>query len=158
VQFRTGFAREQAGDRAGAESAYRDAVAALTSAPPETRPPQAHLDLAFARMKLATVQFERGNYPAARKVVEESVEELRPFVARGDGPPNPAREWLGGMYWALGEVCDRTGDRTGAEQARQNARQYGDWFGGPKKDGPKKDGPPWGGKKDGPPKKDGPKG
>ena len=169
VQFRTGFAREQAGDRPGAEAAYRAAVESLVSADPATRPPLAHLDLAFARLRLAAVLTDRSSPLAARKVLEESVEELRPFAARGDGP-NPGREWLGMTYAALMFVCERLNDKSGAEAARQAGSQYGGFgFGGPGGPGGK---PPFGpggpggfgpggfggpgGKKEGPPKKDGP--
>lgn len=167
VQFRTGYAREQAGDRPGAEAAYREAVGSLASVEPSARPANGHVELAFARFRLAAVLLERNNPQAARKVLEESAEELRPFADRGEGPFRPGREWLGMTYWALAAVCEQMKDRTAADQARNNAKQYADWFGGP--GGPKKDGPggmwpgggpwggPWGGKKDAPPKKDGKK-
>jgi serine/threonine protein kinase len=167
VQFRTGYACEQIGDRPGAENAYHDAVDSLASVEPAARPTNGQVELAFARYRLAAVLTERGQTQAARKLLEESVEQLSPFAERSENTPNLAREWLGMTYWTLAAVCEQLKDRTAAEQARGNAKQYGDWFGGP--GGPKKDGPggmwpgggpwggPWGGKKDGPPRKDGKK-
>ena len=167
-QFRVGYAREQSGDRAGAESAYRAAVEALSTVRRSSEPSPAHIEIAFARLRLAAVLTEQGKLAPARKVVEESIEELRP-LASDRGPPRPESEWLAMTYWALADVCSRLKDDRGAEQAMQSARRYGgfgfgpggpggpggkkdDWFGpgGKKEFGP-------GGKKEPPPKKDGPK-
>src|SRR5579883_256948 len=163
-QFRIGFAREQAHDLPGAESAYRDAIASLTSVELANRPSYGHIDLAFARLRLARILSLGGRMAAARKVLEESVDELRPFAdrpegrppSRGEGHRPPTRELMGMTYWSLGGLCERLSDRNGADSAYRKANQYGDRFGGfhpgGKGGGP---GGPWG-KKDGPPpKKDG---
>jgi serine/threonine protein kinase len=154
AQVRLGLAREQAGDRPGAEAAYRDAVASFAAVEPADRPTPGHLELAFARLRLAAVLGEQGKLQPARRVLEESVAALRPPADQGEGRGRPEREWLGTTYRALADVCRRLRDDRAADQALQSATQYGG-FGGPKKDGPF--GPPWG-KKDGPPKKEGPKG
>ena len=85
------------------------------------------------------------------------MEDLRPFVGRGDDQSKPVREWLGMTYWALSDVCERMNDRRAADQARANGRQFVEWAG--KKEGPFPPGmwpggPPWVGKKEPPPKKD----
>jgi tetratricopeptide (TPR) repeat protein len=147
--FRIGFTREQSDDRVGAESAYREAVRVLSAVPRSPdQPPQP--ELGFARWRLGVMLMEQGKYAPARKVLEESVEDLRPFGDRGDGPSRPERELLGATYRVLADVCRWQKDDRAADQAEGNAARYG--FG--KKDGygGKKDGP-WGpgGKKDGPP-------
>jgi serine/threonine protein kinase len=161
AQLRLGLVREAAGDRAGAESAYRDAIGSFGATDPSNRPTPGHLEPAFSRLRLATVLGEQGKWPAARKVLEESVASLLPVGGRG-----PEREWLGRTYWALSDVCGKMNDHTAAANARLWAERCSGFGFGPKKDGPggKKDGPggkkdgPWGGKKDGPPpRKDGPK-
>jgi eukaryotic-like serine/threonine-protein kinase len=168
VQFRAGWAREQFGDRAGAEAAYRAAADTLSTARQSAAPnapTHAHLELAFARLRLAGVQTDQGKLAPARKVLEESIEDLHPLVPeRAEGPPRPEREWLVMTYWALSDVCKRQKDDRGADQALANAGRYGGFGfgppGGPGGPGGKKDdrfgpgGP--GGKKEPPPKK-GPK-
>ncbi|MBM3980329.1 MAG: serine/threonine protein kinase [Planctomycetes bacterium] len=170
--FRIGYTREQRGDLPGAEAAYRDAVAALTSTESVARPASAPLDLALARFRLAWVLAERGGHQPARKVLEESAEELSAYVKpqagpqppRGDGPPPFGRDLMLMTYWKLSDVCDRLNDRRAAEAAGKSAGQYGG-FGGFGGAGGRPFGPGgggmwpggWGGKKDGggPGKKDG---
>lgn len=158
ARLRLGLAREQAGDRPGAELAYRDAVASFAAVEPANRPSPGHLELAFSRLRLAFILSEQGKLQPARKVLEESVAALSPAAERGagEGRFRPEREWLGVTYLALAEVCQRLKDDRAAGEARTKAERSGGFgFGGP---GGKKDGPfgpwgGWGGKKDGPPGK-----
>lgn len=150
VKIRTGWAAEQAGNRAAAEEAYSDAITSFTD-PEAVRPPHGHLELGFARYRLATVLLEQGQPFLARRALEQSVEELVPLIGppgerSGDGPrPRPERELLAATYSALAVACTRLNDHRASGIAETKATQYGETWG-------KKD---WGGKKDGPPKKDG---
>ena len=79
VWSKIGTVREQARDTAGAEAAYREAVAGL-SAPEsgdDTRPPSAVGEQAFARERLGMILARTDRLPEARKVMEESVAELK---------------------------------------------------------------------------------
>jgi hypothetical protein len=158
LELRRAFAREQAGDRAGAEAPLRAAVRSLASASPARRPAGGELELAFARFRLAWAVAERQRWAEARAVLEESAEELRPLAEQGE-QFRSHREWLGMTYLALSAVCDQMKDHPAAEQAQASAEQFGAFrFGGRGGRGPGM----WpfgvpGGKKDGPPKKGGPK-
>ena len=95
VQFRTGYACEQAGDRLGAENAYHDAVDSLASVEPAARPTNGQVEIAFARFKLAALLTNREAYSAARKVLEESAEDLKPVATKvaARERQNLGREW-----------------------------------------------------------------
>ena len=165
AQFSIGVIRQQANDEPGAIEAFRAATAALAEA--AARPPQGNTELAAARLWFAALLSKRGQYKDSRKVLEDSVADLRPAL-NAPGPQNQTREWLGVTYFALGEVCRQLKDTGAAERAFREGGQFavagflgggGPWGGGP---GGKKDGPfggfpgggPWGGgKKDGPPGK-----
>ncbi|MFM8273636.1 MAG: protein kinase domain-containing protein [Gemmata sp.] len=141
VQFRLGWSREQNKDRPGAEGAYRDAVNAFAAVPAAKRPPNAHLELGFARFRLASVQTERGDYAAARETLERSADELRPFSFKPGGGPGGGRGWLWLTYLALADVSRAMGDDRSTTEATRNALQFaldgkGDKMGGP---------PPFGG-------------
>jgi serine/threonine protein kinase len=168
VELRRGFAREQAGDWPGAESAFRAAAGDLALAGP--RPPHGEFDLAYARFRLAAALAERRKWPEARKVLEEAAGGFRTATGGDGNGPRPAREWLGLTYQALGDVCKQMGDTDAEKKARARAgevRGRGPFGpGGPAGDfgpgGPKRDGPfgPWpfagpDGKKGGPPSKKG---
>ncbi len=174
VQFRLGWLREQAKDRVGAATAYGDAATAFASVPVGQRPPHGHLELALVRLRLAWVLSERGDYRTARKTLEKSAEELRPFVKIGeklDGLPRPAHEYLAMTYGALATVCKALNDNYAVEQANKAVAQLlpgfgfppggpGGGFGGPAGRPPFGGGFGPGGKKDSGPggKKDGPGG
>jgi eukaryotic-like serine/threonine-protein kinase len=84
VSVKLGWVREQAKDRAGAEAAYREAVARL-AAPrdgDDARPPPVVGEQAFARQQLATLLADTNRLPEARTVLEESVAELRRLSER----------------------------------------------------------------------------
>lgn len=153
VRVRAGWAAEQAGDRGAAEAAYSEAVALFTS-PGAVKPPHGHLELGFARYRLASVLSAQGRWRPARELLEKSVGELVPAVGgpersperTGERPkPNPGRELLAVTYGALAKACDETNDPRAAYAAAEKAGQYGEFggFGGM-----------WGGKKDGIGKKD----
>lgn len=158
-QLRVGWAREQSGDRRGAEAAYALAVESLSAARrdvSEAAPPQTNLELASARYRLALLLRERNDLPAARRELEASADAIRPLAEREGGPPlrtdrgppHPMRGWATMTYMTLADVCRESGDAGAAGRAMQNAGRYG--FGG--KDfgmGPGgKKGGPWDGKKD----------
>jgi tetratricopeptide (TPR) repeat protein len=159
AQFAIGLARQQASDDAAAEEAFRIALASLAEAKP--RPANGHTELAAARFWFAALLSKRNHHKDARKVLEESIADLRP-VAGGPGPRNSDREWLGLSYFALGEVCRQLKDGQAAERAFRDAGQYvvAGALGGAGGPGGRPGGPfggfpgfPWGGKKDGPPGK-----
>jgi serine/threonine protein kinase len=163
AQLRLGLAREQTGDRPGAETAYRAAVGSFLAADPASKPTPGHLELAFARLRLAWVLCEERQLTQARKVLEESAASLHKVVDTTDSRFRPEREWLVLTYSALEDVCRELKDGR-ADAARASAVKYGGGGGfGP--GGPKKDNPgggfgfgpgglPWGWKKDAPPRKD----
>ncbi|QJW97731.1 serine/threonine-protein kinase [Frigoriglobus tundricola] len=147
VQFRTGLNREQAGDRRGAETAYRTAVGALASVAPAARPMCGQLDLAVARLRLAATLKDR-DARTARMVLEQSVADLKSSPSHGEGP-SPELDLLSFTYRELSQVCTYLDDPKGAKEAESNSQLYGGFgrpggFGG---HGGKKDG--FGGKKDG---------
>lgn len=154
AQFRIGLTRLQGLDPAWAAEALRAGVATLTGVRP--RPPQGHVELAVARLWLANVLADRNDLKEARKLIEDTVAELRPLV--GDSTQRtPAREWLGHSYAALWDVCRQMKDGPAAERALRDAVQFaasGLGVGGPRPFGfPAR--PDGGGKKDGPARKDG---
>lgn len=139
VQLRLGWLREQAKDRVGAATAYSDAATALASVPAGQRPPHGHLELALVRLRLAWVLYERSDYRTARKTLEKSIEELRPFVKIGDklpGPPQPARDGQAMIFVALVTVCRAQNDNYGVEQANKGLAQLFPGSGPPSFGGP----------------------
>lgn len=157
VRVRAGWTAEQAGDKGAAEAAYSDAVALFT-APGAVKPPHGHLELGFARYRLASLLGAQGKWRPARELLEKSVEELVAVVGPPERPserpgerqkPNPGRELLAATYGALAKACDEAKDYRAAFAASEKAGQYSDFggFGG--------FGGMWGGKKDFGGKKDG---
>ncbi|MCI0702452.1 MAG: serine/threonine protein kinase [Planctomycetia bacterium] len=120
VNFSLGRTRELAGNNSGAESAYRDAITAYTSTEQSKRPPHGHLELAFARLRLAAVLTAQEELPDARAVLNESVDELRLVVERSE-VRGPNREWLVITCAALFAVCEKLGDSEGKENAKKIA-------------------------------------
>jgi serine/threonine protein kinase len=140
VWFRLGLVREQARDVAGAEEAYRAAVAGLAAPATgdDTRPPPVVGERAFARNALAWLLANTDRLPEARTVLEESVAELRVATDRSAPAPRPPRELLGMALYEFAKVCDRLNDHPAAGAAREEVdalmpRPPG--FGGPKKEG-----------------------
>ncbi|HEY1191634.1 MAG TPA: serine/threonine-protein kinase [Gemmata sp.] len=164
IKVREGWAAEQSGDRAAAEEAYSEAVAAFTTAG-AVKPPHGHLELGFVRFRLASVLSAQGKWRSTREALETSVAELTAVVgppgerpperATGRPRPNPGRELLAATYSALAEACGKTNDNRAAWAAAEKVGQYSELGGfgmwNKKEWGGKKDGPPP--KKDGPPKK-----
>ena len=137
--FKIGWVREQAGDRGGAEAAYRDAIAELaTPRDPGPRTPPAVTELAISRSALAALLVSADRPAEARLVLEASLEDL--YAARAGWP-----RWdlIGMTQQQLAEVCDKLGDKAGADKARAAAKDA--WgatdrpggMGGGKKDGPR---------------------
>ncbi len=156
TQIRLALLFEADGDRPGAETAYRAAVSAFQAAEPGTKPTPGHLELAYARYRLAVVLSQQGDWRGARQVLEESVASLHPPADQGEGRGRAERECLSQTYTALAAVCAETRDDKSAEWASKKASLY--WV-SPKEGGPGWQGGPgwggmWGGKKGGPPKKD----
>ena len=148
VWSRLGSLREAAGDKSGAEAAYRAAIAGL-SAPRgdnDRQPPPVIGEQAFARERLASLLMRTSRLEEARKVLDESISDLRGLTdRRGPGPRIP-REVLAMALYRQADVLDKLGEHTAATKSREdaerimNSHQGGFGPGGPKKDG-KKDGP-----------------
>jgi serine/threonine protein kinase/tetratricopeptide (TPR) repeat protein len=121
VFLRLGEAREHAGDRAGAAAAYQEAVAFGAVAGPR-RPPQAVIERATARQRLAALLVADGRLADARRMLEDAVAELR---SNGREPGNrPVREALAAAGHQLAGVCARLGDGAAAEAAREEAVRW----------------------------------
>ncbi len=146
VWLRLAMLREDAGDKPGAEAAYRAAIAglSLSKSSNELRPPPPVAgEQAFARDQLALLLAALNRLPEARGVVEDSVADLRRFTNQFSPGPRPPREVLMMALYRLAEVCDKLGDSSTANKAREeanNIRNSGPGGFGP--GGPKKDGPP----------------
>ncbi len=152
VLFKLGWVRDRAGNRTGAEQAYRDAIAAMTAPTdsPDNRAPTTIAEQSLTRMHLAALLADTKRLPEARKTLEEAAAEWR---GMGDRPgPGGRLPWevLALTYQQLADVCEKQGDRGAAKAAHDEASRVMSNLGGPKRDGPKKDGPP---KKDWPPPK-----
>lgn len=142
VQTRLGQVREAAGDRTGAEAAYRAAIAQFTRTPPEQRPEPTMIDLAVARCGLARMLVDSGKLAEAQQILKQSLAETE-MRSKGGGPVTHfVREWcLVPTYVQLIAVSNRMGDRQTTDWAREGLDRFkliGP--GGPKKDGlgPKK--------------------
>jgi hypothetical protein len=141
--LKLGTVRDRAKNQAGAEEAYRDAVAALADRG-DDRPPHVVPELAQARIALAALLTRSDRATEARRLLEESLAELRPM---GDRPPGPGRgrppwefrDLIAKTNQELARAYDKLGDRPAADRARAEAERVGGGFGGP--GGPKgKDG------------------
>src|SRR5262249_3401912 len=93
LKLRIGFAREQSGDRAGAETAYCEAVDLLAAIVSSHRTEQSHIDLASARYQLANLFLKQQKAQEARELLELSAEEFRPFAERLPPRFHVGREW-----------------------------------------------------------------
>ncbi len=150
VRLCEGWLHDLAGNHPAAEASYRDAIAATTAAarfddPPA--PPNAHLERAFVRLRLAYLLHERNDNAGARSQLEASVAELTPLAVEGESGW-VEREWARVTHMALGGVCRQLGDHVAARRATEAAQRLGPPpFGGP----PDDHGPA--GKKEPPPKK-----
>jgi hypothetical protein len=150
--LRLALVREAARDWAGAERAFRSAAEAFLTTAPSNRLTPGHIEPAFARLHLATVLGQQGNWFEARQVLRES----RASLEAVENLHGPEWEWLYRTCRELYDVDKKIDDAEGRSEASQLAAKYGvdkkdgfGWSGGGKKDG-------FGGKKDGPPpKKDG---
>jgi tetratricopeptide (TPR) repeat protein len=150
LTLKLGKLRDRAGDRAGAERAYREAIPAL--GPPgdvmEFRPPSVSIEQATARMLLAALLADTNRGWEARKVLEETAADLRRFTERQRGMGRPPWELIAVVQQQLADVCERLGDRAAGEAARAEANRalgqshagFGGNPGGPDRPGPK--GPP----------------
>ena len=148
VLLKLGWAREKAGNRDGAAKAYRDAIPALAASPDggDVRPPNVVAEQALARSYLAGILANTNRLPEARRVLEESVAEVR--VPAGPRPgPGGRQPWelVATTQNQLADVCEKLGDRGAADRARAAAKDA--WANLERRDG----GFP-GGKKDGRPK------
>jgi serine/threonine protein kinase len=143
VWLRLGWVREQAKDAAGAEAAYRAAVAGLTAPKGDDVRPPVVFEQSFARDRLATLLANTDRLPEARQVLKKSVSELKrlppvPGPGGPGGPPGTPREFLlVATYHKLADVCEKLGDRDDAEDAREEATRIERTF-GPKKEPPRK--------------------
>jgi len=154
VRLRFAVVHERLRDWIAAEREYRQAMEVLT-VPGGPRRDPALLDLAVASSGLARVLTRRGQLPAARAVLEQSVRELRPFLPGGGPLWWPLREVWTEMQTQLADLCQKLGDFRAAEQALTEVSQLKDqlrppggvggpfggfpapFYGGaPKKDGP----------------------
>jgi hypothetical protein len=116
-----GAVRERAGDRAGAEKAYREAIAELAAPPngPDTRPSPVISDQAFVRMTLAALFANTDRLREAQTMLEESIAELHTMIERRAGWPR--WELIAMAQDQLAGVFDKLGDKPAAERARAAA-------------------------------------
>jgi serine/threonine protein kinase len=118
VVLKLGWAHEQAGDRDGAATAYRDAIERLSPGTDRgVRPPSVAFEQALARQRLAALLTADGNLPAARRLLEAAVADVRPFV--GGGPGRGRGDVPFGALQQLAGVQEGMGDRGAAERTRQ---------------------------------------
>jgi serine/threonine protein kinase/tetratricopeptide (TPR) repeat protein len=151
VWSKIGTVREQARDTAGAEAAYREAIAGL-SAPKsgeDVRPAQVVVEQSFARERLAMLLANTERLSEARKVMDESVAELKRAVDRVAPGPRLPRDIVAIALHRLADVCEKQNDPA-AEGFREEANAILARFGGPGGFG---GGPPFGGPKKEPPRK-----
>jgi serine/threonine protein kinase len=156
VLFKIGWVRDMAGNRLGAEAAYRDAITALTPRDRlDNRDPGVAAEQGGARLYLAVLLAETNRLPEARKVLDESVAEFWKYANQ----PHPGRplpwELVALTYQYLADACDRLSDPVAASAARAEVAKvmgkqggphdvFGGFHGGPKKEPPppKKEPPP----------------
>ncbi|MCE9566630.1 MAG: serine/threonine protein kinase [Planctomycetes bacterium] len=142
LTLKLAWVRDRAGDRAGAEQAYREAIKMLvTPEGMDSRPPNVAIELAMARSQLAALLADTDRVREARRLLEDSIAELRRFTERQRpmGMGRPPWETIVLMHRQLAEVCDRLGDQQAAKAARGEAeRATAPGPGGP-------GGPGWGG-------------
>jgi len=159
LTLKLGMAQNRAGDRAGAERSYRDAIEGMHNPrdPAEPRPPNVSMELMMARSLLASLLADTDRVKEARKVLEESVAESRRATERqrpggggmgGLGMGRPPWESLAMTNRQLAEICERLGDQQAARAARTEAERMmnpgpgGFWPGGPGSPGGKGANPP----------------
>jgi hypothetical protein len=150
ILLKLGWVRGRSGDAAGAERAYREAIDSLAPGAPDVRPPMAVAERAAARSSLAALLADGKRLADSRRVLEESLAELRSLGERSRAGRTPW-ELIAPTNAQLADVCQKLGDDRAAQAAREAAKQA-QGQGGPGGFGGKKDG--FGGKKDGgPPRK-----
>ncbi|QDU20874.1 serine/threonine-protein kinase [Urbifossiella limnaea] len=143
VELKLGAAREQSNDPVGAAAAYRTAIVHLAAGPGrEGRPPVVVFEQAMARRRLAALLAAEGNMPAARRVLEEAVADVRPFG--GGGPGRFGGEFPTATLNQLAGVLETMGDYPAAARTRQEIGRMapGGFPGGPGGGQPRPNPPP----------------
>lgn len=130
LTLKLGWVQDRAGNRAGAERAYRDVIAAMNN-PREMadpRSPNITTELAMARSLLAALLADTERVKEARRVLEDSVAELRRYTERqrpggGFGMGRPPWETVAMTHRQLADVCERMGDQQAAKASRGEAER-----------------------------------